>query len=454
MDGVRSHTAVAHEARAGAGGSAGAVDDRLFASPRSTRRRLEEGRKPAWSIRGSTPRQAVGLATRSDPDGRGWVADYRSRLASDCRETMSDNTNDSFELSRRKALAGLGGIGTATALGGIGTYAQFTDTEEESVTFTAGGIDGIVRYGANYNGNTVKSFQDGYADNAELTNVTIEEDNGGVGLSFTLDDVKPGDYGCFSFGIEVQNNPAWAAACIGYKNDSDGTVFEPEVEPDGDLQWDGNNVTDNGGGVLGTYDPQSDEPILENASTNGELPHELLFIPFYGGEVSEGGQFDPCIFFDEETEEFDAAAYEGSNAVSTPSQFWDNATDDLKPATLLQVLQQSYVDTISWGGSDGFDNGATGENPADTTIVNPPGVAEGCVFLNGEISTENEKQAAPIQPGNEFRFGWDWHLPFDTGNDVQGDSMTLNLGFTFSQVRHTENVTLNNIYSPGDNTPN
>ena len=367
---------------------------------------------------------------------------------------MSDDNSDRFSLSRRKALAGLGGIGTATALGGIGTYAQFTDTEEESVTFTAGGIDGIVRYGANYNGNTVKSFGGGYADNEDLTNVTIEEDNGGVGLSVTLDDVKPGDYGCFSFGIEVQNNPAWVAACIGYENDTDGTVFEPEVQPDGDLEWDGNNVTDSDGDVIGTYDPQSDEPIAENVSTNGELPHELLFIPFYGGQVNEGGNFDPCIFFDSENEEFNADLYNGSGAVSTPGPFWDNATAELEPATLLQVLQQSYVDSAVWGGDDGVDNQATGEDPVDSVIVNPPGVAEGCVFLNGEVSTENEKEAAPVEPGQEFRFGWDWHLPFDTGNEVQGDSMTLNLGFTFSQVRHTEDVILNNIYSPGDNTPN
>jgi|AntRauTorcE11898_2_1112593.scaffolds.fasta_scaffold05119_3 predicted ribosomally synthesized peptide with SipW-like signal peptide len=359
---------------------------------------------------------------------------------------MSDKDNDSFELSRRKALAGIGGIGTATALGGIGTYAQFTDTEEESVTFTAGGVDGIVRYGANYNGNTVKSFGDGYVDNEDITNVTIEEDNGGVGLKVTLDDVKPGDYGCFSFGIQVQNNPAWVAACIGYENDTDGTVFEPEVEPDGDLEWDGNDVVDSDGDVIGTYDPQADEPIAENVGTNGELPHELLFIPFYGGQVSEGGQFDPCIFFDSENEEFNPEAYEGSGAVSTPGPFWDNATDDLEPATLLQILQQSYVDSTVWG--DG------GNEITEQNIVNPPGVAEGCVFLNGEVSTENEKEAAVVQPGQEFRFGWDWHLPFDTGNEVQGDSMTLNLGFTFSQVRHTEDVTLNNIYSPDDNTPN
>jgi hypothetical protein len=31
--------------------------------------------------------------------------------------------------------------------------------------------------------------------------------------------------------------------------------------------------------------------------------------------------------------------------------------------------------------------------------------------------------------------------------------MTLKLGFNFGQTRHTESVTLSNIYAPGENTP-
>lgn len=357
---------------------------------------------------------------------------------------MTEDNDDSGKvtLSRRKALAGIGTIGAATALGGVGTYAQFTDTEGDSVTFSAGGIDGTVRYGASYNGNSIQEFDSGYS---QPTLQNVEYDDDGVGLNFDLTDVKPGDYGCFSFGIEVEDNPAWVAACIEYENDSDGTVWQPEVEEDGDLEWGQSVQTVGGGSQTLTRSPETAGPVAEDVQTNGELPHTTLFIPFYGGEMPPNEPYDPCIFFDEENEEFDASAYEGSSAVSTPSEFWDNATGSLKPATLLQVLQQTYVDSAVWGQDD---------NVTEMDIVNGPSVSEGCIFLDGELTNANEKEAAPIRPGSEFRFGWDWHLPFDTGNQVQGDTMTLNLGFTFSQVRHTENAQLNNIFAPGENTPN
>jgi len=332
--------------------------------------------------------------------------------------------NDGIRLSRRKALAGLGSIGAATALGGVGTWAQFTDTESESVTFTAGGIDGKVRYGASYNGNDVKKFDGG--NQASLENVSVEQSADGIGLDFDLVDVKPGDYGCFSFGIEVVNNPAWVAACIEYENDSDGRVFEPEVSEDPEL-----DASD-----IGT----------ENAQTNGEIPHNMLVIPFYGGAMPPSEPYDPCVFFDPELEEYQVNNYQGSNANATPSAFWDNATGDLTPATLLDILQQSYTNTAVWGSG--------GNEVTEQNIVNAPSVAEGCVFLNGELTNENEKEAAPIEPGSEFRFGWDWHVPFDTGNEMQGDRMTLNLGFSFTQTRHTESAVLNNVFAPGQNTPN
>jgi predicted ribosomally synthesized peptide with SipW-like signal peptide len=364
---------------------------------------------------------------------------------------MSDNDDDSGKvtLSRRKALAGIGSIGAATALGGIGTYAQFTDVEEDSVTFTAGGIDGVVRYGASYNGNDVKTHGgDSFA--AELENV--EKTGSGVGLNFSFTDIKPGDWGCFSFGIEVENNPAWVAACIGYENDSDNQIWEEEVGPDGDLSYGDDVPVVSGGTKTIERNPDEPGPLIENAQTNGELPHEMLFIPFYAGQnlSEDGGTFDPCIFFDPSENEFSIDDYEGTEAndvsISTPLPFWSNADNELRPATLLQVLQQSYVDSANWGGD--------GSGPHEVEIVNPPGVAEGCVFLNGKDSNSNKQEAAPIEPGTEFEFGWDWHLPFDVGDELQGDSMNLKLGFTFSQVRHTEEATLNNVFYPGGNTPN
>ncbi|WP_237560405.1 SipW-dependent-type signal peptide-containing protein, partial [Halolamina rubra] len=54
---------------------------------------------------------------------------------------MADD-NSKFDLTRRKALAGLGGIGAGAALGGTGTMAFLNDTESvEGNTMTAGTLD-------------------------------------------------------------------------------------------------------------------------------------------------------------------------------------------------------------------------------------------------------------------------------------------------------------------------
>ena len=57
-------------------------------------------------------------------------------------ETMSEEDNYSFEISRRKTLAALGTIGAASAGAGLGTSAWFSDTETfEGNTLTAGSLD-------------------------------------------------------------------------------------------------------------------------------------------------------------------------------------------------------------------------------------------------------------------------------------------------------------------------
>jgi predicted ribosomally synthesized peptide with SipW-like signal peptide len=185
----------------------------------------------------------------------------------------------------------MGSIGVAAALGLGGTYAQFTDTEEETFAFTAGGVDGKIRMGASYNGQDIQSFNDGY-EGGELRNVEAP-DGEGVGAELHLTDIKPGDYGCFTFLIKVENNPAWAASCIGYDHSRDGEVFEPEVEADDDLSEDQIGHTDVG--------------------SHGEIPENMLVLPFYKPAVTEStsARWDPCVFFDEENEEFNTKNYVG-----------------------------------------------------------------------------------------------------------------------------------------------
>jgi predicted ribosomally synthesized peptide with SipW-like signal peptide len=63
------------------------------------------------------------------------------------------SNHDNFELSRRTALAALGGIGVASAGAGLGTSAYFSDEESfEANTLTAGELDLKVDWQQTYNG--------------------------------------------------------------------------------------------------------------------------------------------------------------------------------------------------------------------------------------------------------------------------------------------------------------
>jgi predicted ribosomally synthesized peptide with SipW-like signal peptide len=369
---------------------------------------------------------------------------------------MSDDNNGSFELSRRKALAGLGGIGTATALGGIGTYAQFTDTEEQAVTFTAGGIDGELTWSGSYNGNPV---EDG------LENVTVGPSSegvpGGVEVDVAFTDVKPGDFGCVNFGITVANNPAWVAACLDVVADTDGDEFEPEAEiedPNGDGTYEQGDFPQADEG-----DPQTDSPSsggdLYGRAGKGELAENIYTLPYYDSDGE-------CVFFDPDEEPtFDP---ESIGDFTTPSAFWSNSQPDgvssnnlaamdtadgteyyLAPRSLRSVSSSlSVADTAHWN-----------SNSKELTIDNAPAgtnVDLGCMMLDGEGSnndSNNTQGVAALQSGTTLNFGYDFHMPFATGNEVQGDKLTLKMGFIFLQTRHTEAPDFG-TYSPASNTPN
>lgn len=368
---------------------------------------------------------------------------------------MANDDDGSFRLSRRKALAGLGSIGMAGALGVGGTYAQFTDTEEDTLIFSAGGIDATVEYGASYNGNDVQSFNGG-SSAGSLENVEVVEGEECGGLGFNLADVKPGDYGCFTFRFKLENNPSWGAACIGVGHDLDGEDFEPENEIEGepgDYKQGPDPLLDKPNNIHpDTGAPQTADADYYGRKGIGELAENILVIPFYKQPVDQNTseKFDPCVFFDEDTETFDPDAYEGSEAVGTATEFWDNAQDQgqgLHPLPLRDAARTSMIDTTMWG-SNG--NVIQAFSPPDAIV------GEDCFFLNGvsDDETDNQQEATPLEPGTYYQMGWDWHLPFDTGNEVQGDTLQLQLGFTFGQTRHTESPKLSNVFAPGQNTPN
>ena len=343
---------------------------------------------------------------------------FDPRKAGEPPQHMSDdNTGSKVTLSRRKALAGIGTIGTASALGLGGTYAQFTDTEENSVTFTAGGIDGTLSWSGSYNGKDVDSH---------LDHVTTDIEGSDVGGTVHFSDIKPGDYGSVNFEIEVQNNPAWVASCLDYSNNIDYVNYEPEADVDGDV-----NKRNTGSDSKATTPGE------------GELAQNLLTIPYYDSDGSSQ-------FFDSHgmnTEDL-------PSNFAVPNNFWSNSESGGEPAS---YLSPRYVDDVAKSGGSLNTKQWNGGDPITVEAPEGASVGDGCVFLDGAQASggnnNNTRGVSVLQPGATLYFGYDFHLPFDTGNVAQGDRVDIDLGFNFLQSRHTEAPDFGS-YSPGSNTPN
>ncbi|MFC3476876.1 SipW-dependent-type signal peptide-containing protein [Halobacterium litoreum] len=131
---------------------------------------------------------------------------------------MSD---DKFQLSRRRVLAGLGGIGAGAALGGTGTMAFLSDEESsEGNMMTAGTLDLKLDWEHYYHGNK----HDRGWDKQPPTN--------DAGPMFELDDVKPGDWGCGVVSVHLSGNPAHVWFRTSDVENHEHGRTEPEYEVD------------------------------------------------------------------------------------------------------------------------------------------------------------------------------------------------------------------------------
>ncbi|WP_276256490.1 vWA domain-containing protein [Halomontanus rarus] len=201
-------------------------------------------------------------------------------------------TDERFTLSRRKALAGLGAIGAASAGAGLGTTAYFSDEESfEGNTLTAGEFDLKMDYRMTYRGGhgRLEELQQNYSNAMfvdEEMNPT-DEDTGvylldqvpgledypnaddwvrGANGNYApfqredlvdagnleealirIGDVKPGDYGEVTFSTHLYDNPGymWMGGALTANNQNDYTEPEmaaleemnlPTDEPDGEGQ--------------------------------------------------------------------------------------------------------------------------------------------------------------------------------------------------------------------------
>jgi predicted ribosomally synthesized peptide with SipW-like signal peptide len=170
-------------------------------------------------------------------------------------------TDRDFELTRRKALAGLATVGAAGAGAGLGTSALFSDTESfDDNILQAGTLDLVVDYYTSTDQGSFGSSSQSGEVNGDGTTV----------YDYTVSDVKPGDSGTLVFCPKLVTNPGWLWVGSDGVTDYENGQTEPEggvdATPGGSL-----NGTNDGAGA-GDLSCAMDVTVsyAESASLDGD----------------------------------------------------------------------------------------------------------------------------------------------------------------------------------------
>lgn len=152
-----------------------------------------------------------------------------------------------FELTRRKALAGLGTIGVASAGAGLGTSAFFSDTESfENNSLTAGQLDLAVEA-------TVYEYQGSAKNDGQSYGPEVQNGQSPT-ISQQLSDIKPGDYSYGKFCFSIVDNPGYIWAGGELTANDENTVTEPEADADGENDSETTNDRDGNGELADAID--------------------------------------------------------------------------------------------------------------------------------------------------------------------------------------------------------
>lgn len=131
---------------------------------------------------------------------------------------------DHFELSRRSVLAGLGGVGAASAAAGLGTTALFSDEE----SFTDNSLDA----GALNLRVTVDNVAHSTTTVRDNTTITPTDTADGTEVTITVADAKPGDWLILEWNPEVVANPGYVQVTSVDDDYSNDEGANPESETD------------------------------------------------------------------------------------------------------------------------------------------------------------------------------------------------------------------------------
>jgi predicted ribosomally synthesized peptide with SipW-like signal peptide len=188
---------------------------------------------------------------------------------------MSDDKPKAYDLSRRKALLGLGTIGAAAVGAGMGTSALFSDEESfVNNSITAGTTNLQVTMGL------VEVRSTASASDLQINfSPDPKTADGQVRTGVQVGDMKPGDCIVVRTTVNVQDNPMYVALTGDDVDESGGASTEPELDVDPDNSGD---LADN---LEITFGYDSDRSSLHDSTLEGTITADA------GSSTYTGTQF-------------------------------------------------------------------------------------------------------------------------------------------------------------------
>jgi Ca-activated chloride channel family protein len=335
---------------------------------------------------------------------------------------MSQDTNDTIGLSRRKMLAGLGAVGVASAGAGLGTTAYFNDTESfEGNTLTAGELDLKLDYKSTYLGGPGRLddvIDMGYPDAEDLgdgryllgqaptpgdmeawEDLVQGEDRefdfcspeadqflvNGDGIPvFTLDDVKPGDSGEVTISVHICDNPAFLYLAGELTENAENGQSEPEMEQEGE-DTDGIGELADAIEVCVWYDEDCDN-VYEPTGTGQQNELEVALVSDTSGSITTS-----------ELAQLKTAGKDFVDNLSIPDEaaaisFASSASLDQELTTNYQAVKDA-IDTYNDSGSTNMSAGISTAETELLTGTNATAGASKVIILLSDGSPNSDSAA-------------------------------------------------------------
>ena len=295
-------------------------------------------------------------------------------------------TDRNIELTRRKILGAAGAIGVAGAGAGLGTSALFSDEESfANNSITAGTLDMVVE------ATVVATVDNDYWNTTvDLEGKGETADGPAVEAALDIGDAKPGDWLIICFEITNEDNPGYVQVRSANLVDNENGVTEPEADADGE-----NNT----------------QPGPDPGAGEGELAEKLL------ATIWESAADPP--------------ADTSSRSELEGLQFATNEADGDKPSH-------------SWTANREEDGNVPGEDEIDYTNLRQAHntFSDGVVIKNSNgtpmpVGTDEDVDgpAADFDPAVFYLL---LEIPRAVGNEIQSDSVALDLVFESEQVRNND----------------